>query len=198
VISTIPTAALQRIAPHLEVQGARASAPPKFLGVIRLALVLHQGLSPYYVTNLIQAGFPFTGIIELSSLASPGMFAGHGFVMLPRYEVPSSPWFDKPDEEVYETFVAALEPMWPNIRTNVLQWYVHRERIVQALWISAPPPAKPWATPDGRVWSINAELAGRDTLNNNAIVRTAGELYREVLSAPAQSVSIETKGETHA
>ncbi len=185
VVSTIPTRALQAVAPELELPARDPNNRPKFLGVIRLALVLNRGLTPYYVTNLIQPGMPFTGIIELSSLADPKEFGGHGFVMLPRYDVPGSEWFGKPDEEVFDSFVSALKPMWPDLPDRVRHWCVHREPVVQALWISTPPPASPWSTPDGRLWNINAELAGRDTLNNNAIVKVANELYPLVLDGAA-------------
>jgi protoporphyrinogen oxidase len=173
LISTVPTAVINKVAPQLAELRPRSHARPEFLGVIRLALVLREALSPYYITNLIEPGLPFTGIIEVSSLVDRQEFAGHAFVMLPRYDVPQSEWFSKSDEEVFEAIVGSLEPYWPDLRQGIVHWFVHREPIVQALWTTAPPPAAPQCTQDGRVWSINAELAGRDTLNNNAIVKVA-------------------------
>jgi protoporphyrinogen oxidase len=177
LISTLPTALLRRVAPHLTDLFQQEAAPPRFLGVVCMALVLRKPLSPYYVTNLIQRGMPFTGIIEVSNLTGCQLLNGGYLTMLPRYDVPESPWFERDGEEIAREFLAALKPIWPDVEDNIVRHFVHRERRIQALWIDAPPPPvhAPRRTSDGRVWSVNAELAGRDTLNNNAIVRVANE-----------------------
>lgn len=184
VISTLPTRQLRRIAPDLVSEPREAGPEPRFLGVIRVALVLRRPLSPYYITNLIQKGFPFTGIIEISSLVDPKELGGRAFVMLPRYEVPESEWFQRRDEQVVAEFLDALEPVWPDIRENVITAHVHREPIVQALWIDSPP-AEPHArrSTGDLLWNVNAELAGRDTLNNNAIVGVANRTAAEFVAA---------------
>jgi len=176
LISTLPTALLRSIAPQLRGDLPDPSADPQFLGVLCMALVLRRPLSPYYVTNLIQRGLPFTGLIEVSNLAGPRALNGRFLAMLPRYELPDSPWFQKSSEEIAAEFLAALKPVWPDVEDNLVRSFVHRERRVQALWINRPPaaaaPLRAW---NGKVWSVNAELAGRDTLNNNAIVRVANQ-----------------------
>jgi hypothetical protein len=67
---------------------------------------------------------------------------------------------------------------------------------VQALWIQEPPKDQgPRHTPDGRVWSVNAEMAGRDTLNNNAIVQVANDAARAILAtmAPAEADAVRVR-----
>lgn len=181
LISTLPGALLQQLAPNVAGLSAESAVRPRFLGVVCLALVLRRSLSPYYVMNLISRGFPFTGIIEVSNLTGPQELGGRHLVMLPRYELPDSPLFEEPAEGIAERFLAGLRPVWPAIDDNLVRWYVNRERRVQAMWIDAPPPPvqKPAISADGRIWSVNAELAGRDTLNNNAIVRVADEAAAE-------------------
>ena len=178
--STLPTAILQRIAPNLHFE-AVSSKKPKFLGVIRLALVLKRSLSPYYVTNLIDRGNPYTGIIEVSALTLSEELQGKHLVMIPRYDVPDSEWFMKSDEEVKQSFISSIEKSWPNIEEEIIHSYVHRAPVVQALWIDSPPDTQyPAHTKDGRILSINAELAGRDTLNNNALVGVANHITDEI------------------
>lgn len=179
LISTIPTALLQKIAP--QIQDLYPSSPkPRFLGVIRLALVLKRSLSPYYVTNLIDKGNPFTGIIEVSRLGDSVEFNNHHFVMLPRYDIPSSEWFDKGDDEIKRVFIDHLKKSFPDIEDNILKSFIHREKIVQALWIDSPPPNEKAAhTPDRRIWNVNNELAGHSTLNNNCVVKVANRLMEE-------------------
>lgn len=174
VISTLPTALLEKLTPEIRWIERGDRGRPRFLGVICLALVLHRPLNPYYVTNLIQKGFPFTGIIGISNLTGPEELNGRHLAVLPRYEVPDSPYFERSLDEVAGEFLDALRPIWPDIRQNVIRCYLNRERLVQALWIDAPPSLQgPAKSVSGRIWGVNAELAGRDTLNNNAIVRVA-------------------------
>jgi len=179
VISTIPTLLLQRIAPNLRFT-TPLSTPPLFLGVIRLALVLKKSFSPYYVTNIIDKGFPFTGIIEVSQCLQEDELNGYKLMMLPRYDVPESEWFEKSDEEVQSTFMNHIKQVWPSIDNEVVRTYVHREKVVQALWVDSPPMlAAPPMTEQGNLFSVNAELAGRDTLNNNALIGVANRITRE-------------------
>ncbi|MCX7014186.1 MAG: FAD-dependent oxidoreductase, partial [Candidatus Sumerlaeota bacterium] len=184
VISALPTVLLRKAAPGLRGMYEGDGRGPRFLGVVCVALVLRRPLSPYYITNLIQRGFPFCGVIEVSNLTGLEELNGRRLVMLPRYDVPESPWFEREAGEIVEEFLARLRPIWPDIGDNLVRWFVHRDRRVQALWIDAPPPRpEPRRTPDGRVWSVNAELAGRDTLNNNAIVRAANDAAKAFLKS---------------
>lgn len=185
LVSTLPTNLLKRIAPQFEELYQHLTAPPRFLGVICMSLVLRRALSPYYVTNLIQKGFPFTGIIGLSNLTGPELLNGWHLAMLPRYDIPESSWFTRPQEDIAEEFLQALEPVWPDIRSNLESHFVHRERFIQPLWIDSPPPElhEPARTGDERIWVVNAELAGRDTFNNNATVRVVNRAMDYLMNA---------------
>jgi len=140
---------------------------------------------------------PFTGVIEISSMTGTQEMNGNHLVMLPRYDVPESPWFDRPEAEVAAEFLSALRRVRPDIEQNVERYFVHRAKHVQALWIQEPPRNQgPRRTADGRVWSVNAEMAGRDTLNNNAIVQVANAAAREIAAsiAPAESAAVIVRG----
>lgn len=196
LINTAPTAILEKMGPNLKGIYAELVNRPKFLGVICCSVVLKRPLTPYYITNLIQEGFPFTGIIEVSNLTGQEELNGYHLVMLPRYDVPASAWFQYSDKEVADRFIQALGTIWPDINEQIVAYYVNRAPVVQALWIDGPPPVyeEPPCNWNRRVWNINAELAGRDTLNNNAIIRTANWAGSIVLKEIGQSNPL-TNGE---
>lgn len=173
LVSTIPTALLKKIAPQLK--DLYPDTPnPRFLGVIRLALVLKKSLSPFYVTNLIDKGAPFTGIIEVSQLGESQEFSGHDFVMIPKYDVPESEWFSLSDEEIFKRFGSELKKLWPDLDESIIHWVVHREKIVQPLWIDSPrPEGQVKRTEDQLIWNVNNELASHSTLNNDSIVEAS-------------------------
>lgn len=173
LINTLPSAMFRKLAAPDGEFAKPSVAQPSFLGVVCLSLVLRRPLSPYYVVNLIQKGFSFTGIIGVSTLTGPEELNGNHLVMLPRYDIPDSLWFDRDPEEVADEFVQQLSKVWPDIGRNLLRWHLNRERRVQALWTQTPPSGEPPRSHCGRLWSINAELAGRDTLNNNAVIGVA-------------------------
>jgi protoporphyrinogen oxidase len=175
LVSTIPNPLFRRIASGIPDLVGGATGEPAFLGVICLTVVLDRALSRFYVTNLLQRDLPFTGIIEYTALANPAVeTAGRHLVYLPRYEPPDSPWFDRSDADVTESGLAALEPIWPDLRRRVVRSVVNRERRVQAIWLPGTRQSvEPLRSRSLPIESITAELVGLDTLNNNAIVRLA-------------------------
>ncbi len=183
LINTLPTFVLQKIAP--DIKGLyKHQSKPHFLGVICLSLVLKKAFSPYYVTNLIDKGFPFTGIIEPSNVAGEKEFNGKHLLMLPRYDIPTSPWFDKSDQEIKDVFIDKLSKNWPDFKENVLHSFVQRARLVQAIWIdSAPAYTEPQISEDGRIWSVNSELAKGHTLSNNGIIEIASKASKDYLES---------------
>jgi protoporphyrinogen oxidase len=183
LINTLPTFMFQKIAPNISGLYAQ-QRKPHFLGVICLSLVLKEAFSPYYVTNLIDKGFPFTGIIEPSNVASLTEFKGKHLLMLPRYDVPTSTWFDKTDQQIKDIFIEKLESIYPNVRSIILESFVNRAKIVQALWIdSAPTNTQPRKSEDGRIWIVNSELAPGHALSNNGIIEIASNAVAEFTTA---------------
>ena len=180
LINTTPSAIFRKLNSNFGAAGASPGSA-EFLGVIRLALILDQSITPYYVTNLIDKGLPYTGIIELSQIVDPMEFKNQTMVMIPRYDLPSSEWFQKPEEEIKALFMGSLKKTWPLIDKQVIRSFVAKEKIVQAIWLQGMPPTDPWISEDGRIWSINSELSGFDSLNNNGIVRIANRFSKQIL-----------------
>ncbi len=193
VISTVPSHVLQRLAPEAPLDSNAGDPRPKFLGVVCMSLVLRKPLTKFYVTNLIERGLPFTGIIEVTALTGPREMNGRHLVMLPRYDVPESDWFKRPESAIATEFLAALRQFFPRLDDNIVSFHVNRAPHVQALWIDKPPVRhEPAVSADGRLWCVNAELAGRDTLNNNAIVALANRAAETILDIAVDDTADET------
>ena len=106
----------------------------RYLGIVCASVLLRKPLAGYYVTNLLDPGLPFTGVIEMSALVRPGHFNGRGLVYLPRYLAPEDPFFDTPDTEVEAVFLDGLARVYPEVRRgDVLAFRVSRVRYVMPL-----------------------------------------------------------------
>ena len=106
----------------------------EYQGIICAFLLLKQSLSPYYVTNITDDWVPFTGVIEMTTLVNPQHFDGRTLVYLPKYVVLNDPAFNLTDDEIEETFVRALEIMYPHFnRDDILSFRVSRVKYVVAI-----------------------------------------------------------------
>ena len=112
----------------------RALHGVRYLGIVCASVLLKKPLDGYYVTNLLDAGLPFTGVIEMSAMVRPRQFDGRGLVYLPRYLAPDDAFFDLPDADVQTLFIAGLKRVYPSIRDDdVLAFRVSRVRHVMPL-----------------------------------------------------------------
>jgi len=94
-----------------------------YLGIVCASLLLDRPLSPFYVTNITDPGFPFTGVIEMTALVDPAQFGGRHLVYLPAYLPAGHPLFDATDDEVRAQFLAALTRMYPDLRPEQVQHF---------------------------------------------------------------------------
>ncbi|MCB1118988.1 MAG: FAD-dependent oxidoreductase [Chlamydiia bacterium] len=170
VISTLPRSILKKIYPAYETSYPH----PTYLGVIRVALLLKKPFSDCYITNLIDRCHPFTGIIDVTNLVPSSTLKQHSLVMFPRYDIPTSPWFEKSDAEISSLFLESIHTLIPDLSDQLVACFVHREKRVQALWIDTPPPAiEPFRVSQAPIWSLNNEMIGQETLNNNSVINLA-------------------------
>ena len=85
------------------------------------------------MSNLLDDGLPFTGVIEMSALVDRKHFGGRSLVYLPRYLKPDDAFFELPDAEVRERFLAGLERIHPDFRREeVASFRISRVRQVFA------------------------------------------------------------------
>jgi protoporphyrinogen oxidase len=174
-LMTVPAPAILACTPTLSEEYRARLETPIYLGMVCVALVMRQPLSPYYLTNVTQEA-PFTGIVEMTNLIDADAETdGHTLVYLPKYTSPSDPLFHLSDTEVWERFAAALFRIHPQLRrTDIQSVQVFRERYVQpvpTLNYSAHKPGIVTGIPS--LFVANTSQIVNDTLNNNAMVGIA-------------------------
>jgi len=155
----------------------------QYLGVICASFLLKKPLSSFYVTNITDPGFPFTGVIEMSALVAPKHFGGLALAYLPKYVKPDDPMFELPDEKIVEPFMPALMKMHPHLTVGDLVAYrIAKERHVFALPVvdySRNLPAVRTSMP--QVSIINSAHILNGTANVNETIALADRLLPQLL-----------------
>jgi protoporphyrinogen oxidase len=134
VVVTLAAPLAARLCPELTAPERQRLAAVRYLGIVCASLLLRRPLAGFYVTNLLDEGLPFTGVVEMSALVEPRHLGGRTLVYLPRYLAPDDPFFAASDAEVEELFVAALARLYPDLRRQDVECCrVSRVRQVMAL-----------------------------------------------------------------
>ncbi len=105
-----------------------------YQGVVCPSFLLKRPLKGYYVTNITDAGVPFTGVIEMSALVDRAWFGGRHLVYLPRYVSQTDPLWLRSDDDIADEFFTALQRMVPDLTVeDVVARRVARAREVLAI-----------------------------------------------------------------
>jgi protoporphyrinogen oxidase len=157
-----------------------------YQGILCASLLLRQPLSPYYVTNITESWVPFTAVIDMSALVDRCHFGGNALVYLPKYLDPADRFFERPDEEVQETFLQALTRMYPAFdRRDVLAFRISRVRCVlpiSTLNYSASVPDQTTSVPG--VSLVNSAQIVNGTLNVDETIQLAERSAARLLALP--------------
>ena len=130
VILTCPANVAARIVPQFTETEKTKLDNIKYQGIVCASVLMKKSLSNFYVTNITDET-PFTGIIEMSALVDKKEFGGNALVYLPKYVAPNDELFDRTNAEIEETFVSALEKMYPHFsREDVVEFKISRVRNV--------------------------------------------------------------------
>jgi protoporphyrinogen oxidase len=145
-----------------------------YQGIVCASVVLKKPLAHYYVTNITDPA-PFTAVIEMTALVDPAEFGGRYLVYLPKYVDPTDPLFEQSDDAIRESFVAALERMYPHFtRDDVLAFQVSRARHVLAIsTIDYSKRVPPMATSVPGLYVVNSSQIVNGTLNVNETLSLA-------------------------
>jgi protoporphyrinogen oxidase len=180
VILTCPSNVAAKITPQLTENEKAKLENIKYQGIVCASVLMKKSLSNFYVTNITDET-PFTGIIEMSALVDKREFGGNALVYLPKYVAPDDELFDKTDEEIEETFLSALEKMYPHFsRADVEVFKISRIRQVfpfPTLNYSENVPSV--KTSLENVFVVNSAQITNGTLNVNETVRLAEKFFEK-------------------
>lgn len=105
-----------------------------YQGIVCVSLVLNRPLGGFYVTNITDDGFPFTGVIEMTALVDPSTFNDQHLIYLPRYTTADDEAWGWSDDEVVQRFTNSLRRMYPDLTDgNVVEAKVSRVSNVLAV-----------------------------------------------------------------
>ena len=183
VVLTTPAPAVVQVCPQLSEEERQRHSRIQYLGIICASVLLRRPLTPYYVTNITDAGLPFTAVIGMTTLVDPAELGGHHLVYLPRYAAASDEAWNWSDHEVQERFLAALVRMYPDFRPEDVQAFrVSRAKHVMALpTLHYSQHLPPLATAGPNVFAVNSAHIVKGTLNVNEVVELADDAFQTVL-----------------
>lgn len=154
-----------------------------YQGVLCASLLLRRPLGGFYVTNITDAGLPFTAVIEMTALVDRERFGGHTLVYLPRYLAQEDEYWSRSDAEVKEEFLRGLEVMYPDLkREDVLAFEVARVKEVLAIATLnySAEALPPMVTSVDHVFVVNSAQIANGTLNVNETVALAERQARSL------------------
>jgi protoporphyrinogen oxidase len=156
-----------------------------YQGIVCASLLLRKPLASFYITNITDSWVPFTGVIEMSALVDQEAFGGNALVYLPKYLTQTDPFWKKTDAEVVESFLAALERMYPRFdRKDLIASQVARVREMLAVSTlnysdRSRPPLR---TSLPNVYIANSAQIANGTLNVNETVALANQSAADLVS----------------
>ena len=187
VVLTVPAPIAARLCPGISDAEQKLLEQVEYQGIVCASLLLKKPLADCYITNVTDARFLFTAVIEMSALVDREQFGGNALVYLPRYLASDDPGFTLPDHEWGERAIEALSAMYPGFHSeDVLAFQVSRERHVYALpTIGYSERVPPMLTSLPGVFLVNSAQILNGTLNVNETVRLAEESVDPLLSDAA-------------
>lgn len=184
VIMTAPSSVVKKICPILDRDELDRLDRIEYLGIVCASMLLEKPLSPYYVTNITDDWVPMTAVIEMSNIVDTAELNGRSLVYLPKYLPAEHPDFEKSDEEFKESFLTALENMYPCFkRDQVMDFKVARTRSVMAIptiRYSELLPDQQTSVPG--LYLVNSSYIVKGNLNVNETIDIAETAWREVVS----------------
>lgn len=178
VVVTLASPLAAGICPTLTAQERALCLDVKYQGIVCASLLLDEPISPFYITNITDAGIPFTAVIEMTALVDRAAFGGRSLVYLPKYASAADPVFAASDEECEETFLDGLERMHPGFsRRNIRAFRLSRVPFVMPVptlhYSKFLPPSR---TQTPGLYLANSAHIVNGTLNVNETVTLANSM----------------------
>jgi protoporphyrinogen oxidase len=187
VILTTAAPIAAQLCPQLSPQEKTLLKGIQYQGILCASVLLKQPLSIYYVTNITDDWVPFTGVIEMTTLVKPEVFGGRSLIYLPKYVPADDSAFERSDEELQDTFIQALERMYPHFQhSDVLSFQISRVKYVVAVpTLNYSQHLPPMKTSIAGLSIINSAHILNGTLNVNETVQLAEQAAAMLLSQTA-------------
>ena len=184
VVLTLPCPAILSLCPALSGTERERLRSVVYQGIICASALLRRPLGGYYVTNIVDEGVPFTGVIEMTALVDRATFGNRTLVYLPRYLAQDDPAWDLPDADLEQSFRAGLRRLYPDLdEGDILHLRIARARQVLAIstldYSSRCLPAFRTSMPN--VFVANSAQIAHGTLNVNETIGIAETAARELL-----------------
>ncbi|TKB23967.1 NAD(P)/FAD-dependent oxidoreductase [Desulfopila sp. IMCC35006] len=175
VLSAVPSPEFISIWPDIPDDYREMLSSVDYLRLICVNLVLKKSLSPYYVTNLTDPGFPFTGFIDATNIIPTETLNGNALIYLPRYLPPDDPYYHRSDAEVLADFLTGVRRIFPTFsESDILSSSIHREQYVQPIQkINYSKSIPSITTPIDNLFIVNTTMIVNSTLNNNQVIMLA-------------------------
>ena len=175
VILTTAAPLAARLCPSLSSSERERLGKVRYLGIACASLLLRRPLGGFDVTNITDEGFPFTGIIEMTTLVSPSQFGGRHLVYLPRYLAPEDKFAELDDSKIRNQFVDGLTRKYPEFReSDVLTFRVSRVRFVMPIpCLGYSDLVLPFDTSLPGIHLVNSSQIQNGTLNVNETIALA-------------------------
>lgn len=159
----------------------------EYQGIVCASLLAPEPLSPYYITNITDAGLPFTAVIEMTALVDRSAFGGYSLIYLPKYAAASDPIFKADDARIEREFTGALQRMHPAFDPAAVRAF----RISRVPYVFPVPTVgysdrlPPVRTGVQGLYIANSTHIVNGTLNVNETVSLANAVAADMLAAPA-------------
>ena len=192
VIMTTPNSILSRVCTDLSQDERDRFDKVEYLGIVCASVLLKKPLSPYYVTNITDDWVPMTAVIEMTTIVDPRELKGQSLVFLPKYVPAEHELFEKPDDEIQESFLSAMERMYSDFtRDDVVDFKISRVRTVMAIptlgYSDLLPPMK--SSVDG-LYIVNSSYILKGNLNVNETITIAEKALDTVLKDELAKVPV--------
>lgn len=173
---------MSRVCPELNTREKRLFDGVRYHGIVCASVLLSKSLSPFYVTNITDAGYPFTAVIEMTSLVDRKELDGNALVYLPRYAAPNDELFEHNDAEIEHEFLSGLLRMHPTLSlADVKAVRISRVRHVFALpTLGYSDRLPPIVTSVPGLYSLNSAHIVNGTLNVNETIKLANDFVADL------------------
>jgi protoporphyrinogen oxidase len=183
VIVTLPSGLAAGICTKLTEPEKQKLNRIEYLGVICVAVLLDQSVSPFYVTNITDTWVPFTGIIEMTALVDRNYFGGNTLIYLPKYVSPEDPMFIKSDDEIKEYFTDVFKKMYPQLKSENFKFtgVARTKHVITVLDSGYSDHLPDIRTSIPGVCIINSAHIKDGTVNVNETIKVAESKLKEII-----------------